>query len=466
MGAGRILYEDWICEENQGLGRFPFISDAQWGLSLCLVTNLDLVGVITGSSCVLNDDELEIVSNFSQLVHLVVFDSSIVKTQFELLFAVVDSDDNFDFDFMRSALSYDESHALNHNEYPTPPFLVYSTTSKRLHRVDEVLATEPHSFYLKTANWKPLSECGSNPDTLADYYMKKYGIDVKTGQSIFISPLGSLINARDLVASRDPVETALPLGKSNPKNLLYLVPQLVRLSPLTKILDQLCDIPKYLFWIERGLVARDVARIMDLDLIGDCVHQDLYDKMLPSQGFVGYASPAVSLVSIALTCPGADLPYNYERLEWLGDTVLRTIVFDELQVSAKIANEVLSNERLGKLCCDNCPQIPDRSVLCTKPSLRNPSACRSKLRNLRILADIVEALVCCCYIVGGIVSGVKACKGLGIIREEDLFVMPVSTPSTIRLEKSIQTLVQAHSSTPVGELDSTRNQLVSKIYSE
>ena len=432
------------------------------GRKVCIISDLDLSGVLTGVSLDLCEEEIRVVTAFSEMVHSIVFDCFAPNSPFKLYICVCGPDGLPDIPFITSAVSSNDSELMDNGEYPNTPFIVHSTTSKRLHRVDEILATEPSSFRLPTSNWKPLAECGKDPQTLSDYYLKTYGINVNEKQSIFVSPLGSLINPIDLVPSIDPL-TLSNSCDAKPKNLLYLVPQLVRLSPLTEIIGQLASIPRILFWIERGLIARNVAQTIGLDINSTCSDNDVLDAIIPPE-FVQYQSQCVSLVSIALTCPGADLPYNYERLEWLGDCVLRIVVIDELRASSNLinTNQVLSNDRMGKLCLEHCPKIAEKCILSTKPSLRNPAACRSKIRNLRILADIVEALICVSFVVSHVPGATEAARCLGILTNEDK-KGSLASPASIRLEQSLIALKNAPAKAPVGHLDSLRNTLVNEV---
>jgi len=462
MGAGRILYEDWSCPKLDALVIYQceiFIGTLH---RLCLVTNLDLSGILGGIACEVNQEQLKIISEFSNMIHSVTFGTESPVIIFQFFLCVSDVNGNLDFEFMKAIVTSSDLKLINDGNHPTLPFIVYSTTSNRLHRVDQVLDTEPSSFRLPTANWKPLAECGLNQQTLADYYMNKYKINVHEKQSIFVSPMGNLIQPVDLVPTHQPPNDAGPIRETNPKNLLYLIPQLVRISPLTHIMNQLPLVPRFLFWIERGVIARDVAQTMGVDTENRCHDEAVFNKVVPPE-FLQYESRALSLISIAVTCPGADLPYNYDRMEWLGDSVLRRVVVDEFKVSPKIINEVLSNDRMGKLCQESCPKIAERCVLSSKPSLRNPAACRSKLRNFRILADIVEALICASFIIGGIPAASNAARALGLVTENDLKTTS-TTPASVRLQQSLEALRKSDTSTSVGELDSTRNTLVRDIY--
>ena len=461
MGAGRILYEDWDCPKRGVLALYPCNMIGKAHKRLCVVTDLDLCGISSPVACETNQEDLTILTGFSNSLHSVIFGCEVVPTAFRFFFGVCGADNRLDMSFMRSVLASADLNLMDSGTYPTPPFIVHSTTSKRLHRVDQILNTEPTSFTLPTANWKPLAECGLNQQTLADYYMKKYGINVHEKQSIFVSPLGDLVVPEDLVPSKTTMSTNMAIPPSNPKNLLYLIPQLVRLSPLTEIIEQLRFLPRFLFWIERGIVAKDIAQTIGLDITVLSHDQVIFDKMVPSD-FYHYESHSISLVSIALTCPGADLPYDYELLEWLGDSVLRTVVIDELKTSPQIINEVLSNDRMGRLCYETCPKIADRSVLSMRPSLRNPAACRSKLRNLRILADIVEALICASYVVGDIPGATRAAIALGLMSESE--IIATTTPASVRLKQSLVALKNSDKSVSVGELDSMRNILVRDIH--
>jgi len=473
MGIGRIAYEDWDEIEIPQMMYYEFQStENEACYRIGLVTNLELASLISPIACSLSTDDLKLLRKFTDIVHENLFGCRAPETQFSLFFAI-SKNSIIDMAKIKSMVNFTPRLFLDKEPGATVPFIAYSTTSKSHHLVTEVLRRSPVTYHMDVKKWKGGLQSGDTPSSedtsLASYYKTKYGITVHSNQPILMSKLGNPFKAHSLTGGLSESRKV----KEGDKSILYLVPQLCCLSPLTDIRQCVAYLPEFLFWITSGLIAKKVLTELGVPIMikksglavaPEVLRMDdhVVDFLIPCT-FRRYRSDVISLAVIALTCPGANLPYNYDHLEWVGDAVWRVVACHEAVIKPKIAphmSSIMSNDRMGSLCASHFSLLHEQSVLSLPPSPKNPQLCRPKLRNFRILANIVEALLAVCYITGGTRCALVGARKMGILEISDLKDMeakPTNMASVGRLEQSLRILRIANKNVRVGELEKMRS---------
>ena len=185
-----------------------------------------------------------------------------------------------------------------------------------------------------------------------------------------------------------------------------------------------------------------------------------------------YASHVITLTVSALTCPSAQLEYNYQRLEWLGDSVWRVVCAFRGSSKALVRsryNHLMSNDNMGHQVSVHCPWIHESSVTSGVPNLKAPQTCRSRLRNFHILADITEALLAVAFLAFGVKGATEAAEKLGLFESDseegtdvdlDWFKNNVVKPAISRLHASLAIMDK---DVPVGVLNEFRRIELKKI---
>ncbi|MDF2417515.1 ribonuclease III [Acinetobacter beijerinckii] len=117
------------------------------------------------------------------------------------------------------------------------------------------------------------------------------------------------------------------------------------------------------------------------------------------QARIGYEFKQVDLLKLALTHRSVSHKYNYERLEFLGDSLLGMIIANYLYLSYPLENEgrltrmratLVRQEALGKIA--NYLQL-SRSLILSTGELKSGGHHRES-----ILADTVEAIIGAIYL--------------------------------------------------------------------
>lgn len=91
---------------------------------------------------------------------------------------------------------------------------------------------------------------------------------------------------------------------------------------------------------------------------------------------------------------------NYERLEFLGDSILDFLIADILFDNKKLKEAELTRARASLACEDNLSKVFDRLKLSDLVKLGK--SC--KILTKAIKADIIESILACVYLQGGILS--------------------------------------------------------------
>ncbi|PSR90511.1 ATP-dependent helicase DCL-2 [Coniella lustricola] len=133
----------------------------------------------------------------------------------------------------------------------------------------------------------------------------------------------------------------------------------------------------------------------------------------------------ISMLVEAICATGARMPKNYERMEFLGDSILKTCI--TLNVAATnlhhaegilslLKDRLVSNARLCRAACDSgLDQFIVTQPLVTKgwrppylselvDPLRKPTP--KRIMASKTLADVVEALIGLCYMEGGLTKAI------------------------------------------------------------
>lgn len=102
---------------------------------------------------------------------------------------------------------------------------------------------------------------------------------------------------------------------------------------------------------------------------------------------------------------------NYERLEFLGDSILDFLIADILYKNSKYKEDQLTRARAFVVSEENLSQIFDK--LNISPMVKLGKSCKEITKAIK--CDIVESIVACIYLE----SGLKACN-LFIIENFDI----------------------------------------------
>ena len=143
--------------------------------------------------------------------------------------------------------------------------------------------------------------------------------------------------------------------------------------------------------------------------------RDLSDSILPSVGFVD-----INLVITATNAPAANEPTNYQRLEFIGDSVLKYLVSLSLYLShpswpegylTQAKHRIIANSRLARAAVETgidryIVTDPFTAKKWRPPYIsddRTPSSNERRTMSTKVLADVAEALIGGALLDGGLV---------------------------------------------------------------
>ena len=474
MAIGRILFEDWPVITSRSLRLYRSGCGAgECSYDLGIVSDADLSGIDdAGVETGFTPTQVQLMLGFSQLVHRMVYGVEFPVMPFQLHFVVV-SDGSIAWDLIGDCVSNSSLPRLIHAQLPDPPFVVTQSMSGQVYRVESVLDESPSNLHIPLDSW---GSGRSNPVqqtmALAELYRSKYNIDVSDNQCVLVARMGPPIQPKFVV---DTGAAPKPVKKDSNKSSVHLLPELVTLHPITHVQTPLSYIPRYLFWIESGLIANRVVK----DLIPVSFATNAYERFqsffIPST-MRRYSSPITTLAAIALTRPSADMKFSYEKLEWLGDAVWRFLVCMEAVTDPAVKSNfdmLMENSRLGTRVSLKYPNLHTSYILSTQPTLKAPQTCRSRLKNFNILADVVEALLAVAVLSGGIDGAMECAHRMGLFDTDDFeykskqrateaFVRKTAKPAMIRLQASLAMLTEENRNMTIGQLDLARNALLQK----
>ena len=139
----------------------------------------------------------------------------------------------------------------------------------------------------------------------------------------------------------------------------------------------------------------------------------------------GEVSKECFFLTPALTAPAVDACENYERLEHLGDSVLKMLVCSNLFWNnpewresdlTESKSALVSNERLAEIFSEKCianyvDAQPNSVVLWRPAGFNSPSAWLSQKQ----MADFVEAILGAFFCIGGMNAAAECANWLGVI---------------------------------------------------
>ena len=407
------MLNDWVLSTTETHYIYTMSEQSLDVHSLAIVGNFDIGDVVSGRPCPeLLQDQVILLKEFTALLHETVFGTPFPALEFDFCYCVL-YNGGIMWEYISSCCRpvSGDARGLNQEDCPC---IVWSSTAKRLCRVDSVILKSPSKYMINMNQWGEGVD-GGGIKTLADYYLYKYNISVDPSQNVLGSRLGSPIISAPLSA-----HVKMFPKKNTSSSSVYLIPELVVVHPLTKLQGELSLLARHLFWIESGIISKNI--LLHLVVPGSNVFTSLGPLFIP-RGIRSYPCMSVMLMHVALTCPSAQLMYSYDKLEWLGDSVWRFAASLAGLTDFKIRyhfNVVLSNERMGTVCEKKFSLLPHSSILSNPPSLKSPQTARSRLRNLNILADVIEAVIAVSFIQGGLASVVETIETLGLLAVDDL----------------------------------------------
>lgn len=404
MGIGRFFLEDWPWDGIKRNTFYELMAPNEYGVSIGIETDLNLEGILRECAprkdvCMITDS---VVAQFSDLVHQCVFSTPQPTSAFRFFFVLLRNGES-DSVLMRECIYGESPHGLDWSSVAIP-LIVRFRLSGRMYRVDTICCTDAGATQLMVDQFS--RDSSPTKMTLASFYKSKYGVEVSSHCPVLVGCLGPCIRSAPIVP--DDTVNESHAKTSNSGSTLHLASEFCDRHPFSDMMHLLALVPRRLFWVETGLIAQQVV-----ELLFGSVHEEtdlVFDRIFPSA--------IVSLTATALTCPSAQVcDTNYEKLEWLGDSVWRMVCADEIPDNMKTHyNTFMSNEYIGACAADKIPFLVDRCILSGKPSLKSPQKARAPLKNHRILADIVEALLAVGYFFGGVVMATHAARKMGLLR--------------------------------------------------
>lgn len=432
------------------------------GLRIGLLITVDPSGIGETRELVLSTREGLIAKEFTVLVNTCVFGFGLSPVLSDCFVCLLLPDGNPDWVGMNEIIDEQFQNQLRSKDIQRPPFIVVQKTSGKMYAVTDIIHDRPSKFELSVNGWnKSVPESKS---TLANFYKGMHNIDLDEDQPILVSYLGACIKPLPLF---EPLQNVPQPSKKSSSSAIYLVPQTVKLHPITRIYALLLIYPRILYWADSGLLSKRVSSIIESPF--NAVNYDLHEIFIPSNGNMLYESPLVTMTSVALTCPSASMGFNYRKLEWLGDAVLGLLVAQK-GISNMLVREsvpsILSNEHIGARVAAMHPIIHTVSVLSRRPSIKLWSECRNRLNNFNILADIAEALIGAAFLCSGMEGALHAVQSLGILDHIHLatnfvFSPAVITSADIKLKATLRTLKLPHANLmDLGQWDSYRQKFI------
>lgn len=423
-----------------------------------MILSVDPTGIGACQSVRISRREKEIATGFTVLVNKCVFGFGISPVLSEACYTLLNTDGTPDWESMREFIDDNSVIRLNPSELPSSPFIVVQDTSGNMYSVSDRMDERPSKLHITVNGWgkKTLARSQSS---LRDFYKAAYNIDLEDNQPILLSCLGCCVKSRALV---EPSK-ASPSTSDKKESAVYLVPQTVRFHPFSRIYKYLTLVPRTLFWLEAGIIAKRVSSIIASPLNASYFH--LHDVFIPLKDF-GYSfeSSLTSLTHVALTCPSAMMGYNYRKLEWLGDSVLGLIVANA-DISDK--QKIISNGYIGSQVCAKHSKIFNESVLTRCPTIKSWAECRSRVGNQNIIADIAEALIGVAFLCSGLKGALHAVRSLGILNLDideinEAEKLLTCSPEKIKFIASLETIERPQAKRlSLQEWDKYRQSLIS-----
>lgn len=477
MAVGHTAFDAWPVSlmRNPILWVMPKVF-RDGAVQLGVVSNINLSGIARSLDVSLNSNQSHTLRQFTDMLEVFFFGIPAPNRPFMFEYVIVNQRGEISWDDIKKALSTDFHENLFRRGIPAPPFIVTQTLSNRSYQVKCVLDESPVNFMIPINQFGPDKQAGGQL-SLCDFYAKKYQVTLDHKQPILICCMGSPI------CPDPPVDTpslATPkTKKADARSQVYLVPQVVTLHPLTQHIHSLNRIPRLLFQLEAGLIAKRVSS--DLFISEDNQFREYRKFFLSENPSYFFDSTMLELTAVALTRPSAAIAVDYQTLEWLGDAVFRFVLALVGMKDKSIRSNfcaLMSNGNIGRMAAKSYPALPNSYVLSKPPSLKTPEQCRERLKNLNILADVAEALMAVSFLSGGVKSVMHTIKKLGSagLHESLIGVIPETPseveafrkgalkPAVIRLQASLQLLKHSdRSSMDVGELDVSRQLVISSL---
>ena len=408
---------DWIVPRCNQWWIYSLRGSVPDRISLGLIGSFEIWNVVCGRPLDLLASDFQPLRDFTSVVHEAVFGTPFPDLNFDLFYCLVRNGEIL-WDVMHSCVNPPKAPALDLDESQCP-CIVWSSTASRLQRVESTILKSPYEYSIHLNAWGREAELSRGTiKTLADFYQDKYEVTVGRDQHILVGHLGLPVVSQPLSA----YAKMLPRKKKDPsESTIYLIPELVSRHPLTTVQDELSRLQQDLFWIESGLIARRLEADLLVPELG-CVFSSLVEIFIP-RGIRQFNSKIIMLLHVATTCPGAQLTYSYERMEWLGDAVWKFVAslagFSDSKVRANFG-VLISNERMGNKVATQYPLLHESCVLSNPPCLKSPQAARGRLKNFKILADVVEALIAVSFITGGMRAASHTVAMFGLLNTDDL----------------------------------------------
>ena len=427
-----------------------------------ILLTVDPAGIGETRALVLSSREGLIAKEFTVLVNTCVFGFGLSPVLSDCYVCLLMQDGNPDWLGMKEIIDEQFQKQMRSEDILRPPFIVVQKTSGKMYGVTDIIHERPSVFEISVNGWnKSVPESRS---TLANFYKGVHNMDLDDDQPILVSCLGACIKPLPLF---DPLPNVPQPSKKSSSSAIYLVPQAVKLHPISRIYNLLLIYPRILYWADSGLISKRVASIIESPF--NAVNYDLHEIFMPSNANMLYESPLVTLTSVALTCPSASMGFNYRKLEWLGDAVLGLLVAQKSISNMLVRDSVpsiLSNEHIGARVSSIHPIIHVVSVLSRRPSIKLWSECRNRLNNFNILADIAEALIGAAFLCSGLEGALHAVQSLGILDQIHVaasfaFSQAVITSADIKLKATLRTLKLPNANLmDLGEWDRHRQKFI------
>ena len=433
------------------------------GYAIGLLVQSDPAGIGATKAVILSDREQNIAKEFSFLVNTCVFGFGASPVLSSSYIALLMEDCTPDWCAMDQFVNENSRVRLRPDRLPDFPFIVEQQTSKQLYSVTGSINQKPSEFQISLNGWGKKNL--KTESTLRNFYKASYDIDLDDNQPILLASIGSCVKPFPLLPQMTPVTQT-----SMKETTIYLVPQTVKVHPVTRLYHLLRHIPQVLFWAESGFIAKRVSSLMNFPL--EVSNFSLHELFVSRNELITFESPLLSLTSLALTCPSAGMGWNYRKLEWIGDAALGYIVSkasgSEHSIPFHLLGTILSNENIGSSVARNHPFINAECVLSRKPTIKSWSDCRCPLDNINTLADISEALIGVGFLCGNLRGANSVIRALGIIETDEVFPSDIcavsvgNNPGAIKLLASLRTLRFDHAlAMTLGEWDEIRQILIS-----
>ena len=472
MPAGPISIDTWSVDRLSEPHIFDlFSADTTSDHRLAIVTDADIIRLAPGVPIRLENENRPLFGRFTDLAHLLVFSCPLTCGDFEFGFVLLDRTGKVAWDLMLRCVDISTHAPMSTDGLPEIPLIVTHVVSKKIYRAVSVLHQGPSEFEINVNSWgaeKQKNRCM----TLSAFYREKSNIELKHDQCVMVGEMGSPVKPEPLVMSSQM--TSQRVIETNPSSLVYLVPQILSLHPINPVMKSLEMLPRILFELESSIIADRIVKDLLLPS-NDTNLPELVEFFMPRE-LEKLGDPVLALASVALTCPSASRGFNYEYLEWLGDSVFRFVAAIEGCKDSVIREnffQIMTNDHIGSAVSTAYPDIHTRYVWSRQATLKAPQTCRSRLMNFNILADVTEALFAVSFIAGGIASVLHTASQLGIFShpvrnpqfmEMPAFISAALKPACLRLEASLQLVRDPRNrELSIGQLNELRDRLLRSI---